>query len=189
MPINEEHYVDLRGKRHVLYSGLLAAAHELGLTSIDEEIIQIPTAENGNAAICKATVLLHDGRRFQGIGDASPENVSRNIAPHALRMASTRAKARALRDAVNIGVSALEETGGEEEPSGRGQGPQRQSSQASEGAERTPGGATKRATGYLQKLLIEQGHDEEKVKERVPQMSASEVSEKIKQYKPQEGAS
>jgi hypothetical protein len=57
----------------------------------------------------KATAEMEDGRRFSGIGDASPENVGRNIAPHLIRMAETRAKARALRDAVNVGATALEE--------------------------------------------------------------------------------
>ncbi len=64
---------------------------------------------------------MEDGGRFTGIGDASPDNVGRTIAPHIIRMAETRAKARALRDAVNIGVTALEELGEDvEEDSPRG---------------------------------------------------------------------
>lgn len=98
-----------QGKQYVLFAGLLDEAHSLGLRGIDTDLIQVPDDSNGNVAIVKATAEMEDDRRFSGIGDASPDNVGRNIAPHIIRMAETRAKARALRDAVNVGATALEE--------------------------------------------------------------------------------
>lgn len=96
----------------VLYVGLLSRAHEEGLVRIRTTLIQRPTDENGRTAIAKALVETKKGC-FDGIGDASPDNVNSYIAPHLIRVAETRAKARALRDAVNIGVVSFEELNGD----------------------------------------------------------------------------
>jgi hypothetical protein len=121
--VRDEFMITRQGKQYVLYQGLLDEAHTRGLRGIDTELVQVPTAENGNVALVKAVVEMEavDGsegsRTFSGIGDASPENVGRNIVPHIIRMAETRAKARALRDAVNVGATALEElSDGDEAP-------------------------------------------------------------------------
>ena len=117
--MREEFFIERHGKRYVLFAGLLDEAHGLGLRGIDTDLIQVPDESNGNVAIVKATAEMEDGRRFSGIGDASPENVGRTIAPHLIRMAETRAKARALRDAVNVGATAMEElSDGDDAPPG-----------------------------------------------------------------------
>jgi hypothetical protein len=50
-------------------------------------------------------------RAASGIGDASSENVSKMMLTAILRMAETRAKARALRDLLGVKMVALEELG------------------------------------------------------------------------------
>lgn len=106
--MNKELIVDRNGRSFVLYAGLLDLAHQRGLKSITTTLIQIPSDLNGLLAICHATVETEQGT-FTGLGDAGPDNVSRMMVPHLIRMAETRAKARALRDAVNVGVTAVEE--------------------------------------------------------------------------------
>jgi hypothetical protein len=103
--------IERQGRAFVLYAGLLDEAHQKGLKAIRTRLIQAPCPENGETTICLAEVEMEDGRVFSGIGDATPHNVGRNIAPHAIRMSETRAKARALRDAINVATVALEELG------------------------------------------------------------------------------
>ena len=98
-------------KDFVLYSGLLDVAHQKNLSSVDVELIQFPSDENKQTAICRAKVETVDGKKFSDIGDANPQNCNSKVARHLIRMASTRAKARAFRDMDNIGMTALEELG------------------------------------------------------------------------------
>src|SRR4029450_7227118 len=67
-----------------------------------------PSQENRWTAIAFAEVQVPWGV-FTGLGDANEGNVGRMIASHIIRMAETRAKARALRDALNVGMVAVEE--------------------------------------------------------------------------------
>jgi hypothetical protein len=71
----------------------------------------IPPKKMDLEGICKAIVESQDGSEFTEVGDANPKNVNKQIAEHVLRMAATRAKARALRDFTNIGMTCLEELG------------------------------------------------------------------------------
>ena len=150
--MRDEFLITRQGKQYVLFAGLLDEAHARGLRSIDTELIQVPDDSNGQVAVVKATVHVEDPakpdgglRTFSGIGDASPENVSRNIVPHLIRMAETRAKARALRDAVNVGATALEELSdgddaGAQQRTGSPTGSPAAASSAQSSAQRPPRG-------------------------------------------------
>lgn len=107
--IDPRYIITLNGKDYPLYAGVLNAAHERGIAKISASLVQIPFEENGMVAICEATVEMKDGSVFSEIGDASPRNVNAKIASALIRMAATRAKGRALRDAVNIGQTLFEE--------------------------------------------------------------------------------
>ena len=160
------------GKEAVAYAELLKMAHEEGLKSIATQLLLTPNEENGRLAIVKAVVEVERGH-FEGLGDADPTSVEGFLAPHLIRVAETRAKARALRDAVNCGIVSFEELGGARptlEPSSPGSGaspaaaprvPTRRTS--------TPPRAANRANGadgpmseaqrrYLFRLLAGQGY-------------------------------
>ena len=112
--VKREFIVERQGRSFVLYAGLLDLAHSQGLRAIRTHLIQIPGDDNGLTAVVSAEVETDRGT-FSGIGDANPSNVTRAMLSCTIRLAETRAKARALRDAVNVGVTAFEELGDTDE--------------------------------------------------------------------------
>jgi hypothetical protein len=106
-------YINIKGKDFVLYEGLLNEFHKNGGKEIRTELIQTVLKEE-TFFIFKAVVIGEKGT-FEAYGDACKGNVGAMILPHMMRMAETRAKARALRDYNNIGVCSVEELGGTNE--------------------------------------------------------------------------
>jgi hypothetical protein len=102
----------LSNRPYPMYVGVLAVAHEEGLRELTAEIIQAPSKENEYRCIARATaVLVKNNERyiFTDVGDASPKNCSAKVSTALERMASTRAQGRALRAAINLGYTLLEE--------------------------------------------------------------------------------
>jgi hypothetical protein len=97
--------VTIQGKPFITFHGLLHLAHQQGLLSLSARFISV-TAE---LALAEATAMFHDGRTFTEAADSTPTNVNSRIKPHFPRMALTRAKARALRDGLNLAYVCAEE--------------------------------------------------------------------------------
>lgn len=109
LQVPQEYLISVQGKPFVRFAGLLALAHAHGLVALETTVVSV-TPE---LAVCQCTARLAEGRTCTDIGDASPTNVARHLAPHFIRMAATRASARALRRALNISACSVEELGDE----------------------------------------------------------------------------
>jgi len=108
-PINKNYYITISGKEYITHAGLLHIAYEQGIQSIETDLV-----EKGETIIFKAIVTMKNGSYFSAYGDANDKNVNKMIMPHKIRMAETRAVSRALRFATNIGTTAAEELGGDQ---------------------------------------------------------------------------
>ena len=98
----------IHGKDFIQYEGLLAMAHEQGLQELGAGFMTV----SETLAIAFAWAKFKDGRLFWEAGDATPNNVHVQVKVHFPRVALTRAKARLLRDALNIGIVSVEELEG-----------------------------------------------------------------------------
>jgi hypothetical protein len=167
-------------KEVVTYQGLLSKAHDEGLKAIRTSLVQIPLDDNGRTAIAKAEVETERGS-FEALGDASPESVTSFLTPHLIRMAETRAKARALRDAVNVGVVSFEELDGEDlsdrgEDLGSGAPSPRATRPRATAAARPARSAngdepmTEAQRRYLFRILAGQGYQREAAENRIKEL-------------------
>jgi hypothetical protein len=104
-PVPAEYVVEIQGKPFVKFAGLLKMAHEHGLVSLTATW----SYNDGELSLAQAVATFADGRTFTECGDATPANTNRKVAVHFRRVALTRAKARALRDALGVDLVAVEE--------------------------------------------------------------------------------
>jgi hypothetical protein len=193
--MKKEYIINWQGNDFVKYEGLLDEAHQQGLCRISTTLVQVPHQDNNNVAIVHAEVETSKGT-YSGLGDASPTNVGRMIVPHIVRMAETRAKARALRDAINVGVTALEELGDldEQAPEARviatamtREAPEPYRSDAPKASPYKPASANQLATiAKLSRLL----GDAEEPSENMTSAEASErITDLSREYNERKGAS
>lgn len=124
--VKREFWVNIHGRWYPTWQGVLDAATRAGLKSLIVSVEQLPTKENGMLAVVRAQATFEDGRVYCDLGDCSPASTSPQLAPSIIRLASTRAKGRVLRDAINCGTPSQDEVGhaggGQRGPGQRGQG-------------------------------------------------------------------
>jgi len=99
--------VSISGKDFMTYEGLLKKAHEKN-EDFSMVILESFVSEDMKMSWCKVR-LSAAGRTFDGFGSSTPENTGAMTSSHPVEMAHTRAKGRALRDYLNIGLVMAEE--------------------------------------------------------------------------------
>lgn len=116
----KKYVTNLQGKDFMTYNGLIALGKAKGIISLDTEIVQFPSPQNGDTCIIKATIVGFESVNgverevtYTGYGDANVGNCNKMVGRHFIRMAETRAKGRALRDFTGIDMTMSEELGGD----------------------------------------------------------------------------
>jgi hypothetical protein len=102
--IDARHIVMIQGKPFVKFAGLLDLAHRRGLTALS-----VDWSHNSEDLSLAHAVAVFPFGTFEESADASPASVGKKVALHWRRVALTRAKARALRDALGVDLVAVEE--------------------------------------------------------------------------------
>ncbi len=92
------------------FEALLHLAPERGLVELTTTIVSVSEV----LAVCQATAVFQDGRRFTGIGEAAESNVSKNYDIYYIRILYTKVSARVLRRALTVSTCSVEEFSGQE---------------------------------------------------------------------------
>jgi hypothetical protein len=104
-----KYVINVKGKEYLSYKGLLAYAHKNGLLNM--WIMESTINADKKTAIIQVKVQIADGLdqvlEFEGLGSSGFDG--QDYQGRFVEVAHTRAKARALRDALNINMETLEE--------------------------------------------------------------------------------
>lgn len=116
--IKPDFLYEVDGKQFVTHAGLMDLMFEVGVvTSIENELIAVPCAENEYTAIVRSKVLIKDDddtiHLFTALGDSNDFNTDEPYSLHKVRVAETRAEGRALRKALGVNITMYEELGGD----------------------------------------------------------------------------
>lgn len=165
------------GKEAILYNGLLALAHEdERFGHIESRIVQFPNGDNKWTAYAEATIHDKQGRIIGQEGaDANAANCGKMTAASFPRMALTRAKSRAFRDFLNIGMVSSDELGGE------GVYEPEKASPEQIGKIKRLGKENKIKKNELYDILYDEGHGAEEFNELTPE-GAEAVIKYLKSY-------
>lgn len=106
MMVEDKYVVEIKGKRFVTYAGLLSLAHEKGVKKL--MVVDLRVDWDKKCASCTVKCELED-KVFWGVGSGTQENCGAMVREHFVEMSHTRAKARALRDALNVDLVAVDE--------------------------------------------------------------------------------
>jgi hypothetical protein len=123
MAIDPRHIINLKGKDFILFAGLLNCGHEAGLLGIETEVVETLSDPKEQSWVVRAIGRFKSGEGdvcWSAYGDASP--ASSQMRGAYLRHAETRAVARMLRMATNVGMTAFEELGPDAEATTTGTG-------------------------------------------------------------------
>ena len=103
-------YTEASDSDVVAYNEFLSLARDEGLISVEVQVVQAPSEENGHTAIVQASARTRDGG-FGAVGEASPASAPAAWRPFLTTLAELRAKARALREMTGLEHAVQEELG------------------------------------------------------------------------------
>ena len=113
--VYDEYGIEIHGKPFLTFGGLLKEAHNKGLINIATNLLKQEDEKNDTVIVQAICTLMHPTLKDKviqctALGDANKNNIRNDfLEPHKIRIAETRAIARALRFALGLGYPTKEE--------------------------------------------------------------------------------